>query len=720
MAAFKKIESLQTFLDLGFQCQLPPNHYIRDLRTRSFLLSPLKDLAHLRYLHVYGSSVKSLPDSICGLQKLQTLKLKFCGLLNLLPKDLTQLQDLRHLVINGCYSIAEMPPKIGKLSHLRTLSTFIVGSKTLSNPGHGLAELHGLKLGGRLHIRNLENVPSEWDAKQANLISKKDLNRLYLSWGGSANSQGNNVNAERVLEALEPPSILKSFGMNRYKGIQLPHWMRNPSVLKDLVEVILCDCVNCEELPPLGKLAYLKSLFVSGMNNVKYIDGESYNSVEEKAFPSLEKFTVEGLPNLERMLRDEGVEMLPHLSILIISGVSNLKVPRLPSVEFLRASNIKEGASFMEGVVGNMPCLKTLQIDSFQKLKVLPDQFSSLGALQKLKIDCCGELEYVTEHVLRGLTSLQTLEISYCTKLKSLPEGMEHLACLERFCITDCPELVALSSNMNQLTSLREVSIDDCSVLPEGLQDWLGDMTSLRQLHIYHCRELRLLPSNMNQLTTLKEVSIASSVLPEGLQDWLGDMTSLREIKICECSEFRSVPGSFQRLTNLGKLTIEKCPELEKRCKRETGEDWQYIAHIPQLELKISRSEKRTFTFCETIRSSWSRNFYNPGMVPFVNSMALDADCNTPISTLLLNSWKTPQLWWGLTQPKISNVAKVKTLPILIVKQSTTELGVACVAVRVTPLNYNNTQKGVDVDHGKKKRILFRFHNGERLLTLDT
>jgi len=42
--------------------------------------------------------------------------------------------------------------------------------------------------------------------------------------------------------------------MKGYKGRQLSSWMRNCAVLRDLVEVILLDCENCEELPPLGKL----------------------------------------------------------------------------------------------------------------------------------------------------------------------------------------------------------------------------------------------------------------------------------------------------------------------------------------------------------------------------------------------------------------------------------------------------------------------------------
>ncbi|KAG5069517.1 hypothetical protein JHK85_001894 [Glycine max] len=119
------------------------------LRTSSSLLSPLKDLTYLRYLNLHGNSVTSLPNFICGLKKLQILKLEYFGSHNLLPKDLTPLQDLRHLVIYRCPSIADMPLNIGMLSHLRTLSTFIVDSKS----GYGL------------------------DAKQSNFISKKKLNR---------------------------------------------------------------------------------------------------------------------------------------------------------------------------------------------------------------------------------------------------------------------------------------------------------------------------------------------------------------------------------------------------------------------------------------------------------------------------------------------------------------------------------------------------------------
>ncbi|WVZ12620.1 hypothetical protein V8G54_017150 [Vigna mungo] len=411
MTAFKKVESFRTVLDFGIGLHraniglLSSNHCLRALYIRSSLFSPLNNLSHLRYVSLAMCSV--LHNSICGLQKLQILKLEYCGgFHNFFPENMTQLQDLRHLVINKCPSIAEMPRNIGKLRHLRTLKTFVVGSKL----EYGLAELHGLSLVGKLHIRGLENVSNEWEAKEANLKSKKELNRLYLSCGGSANSQGSNVSVERVLEDLEPPSTLKSFEMQGYQGRKLSSWMRSVVVLKDLVEVILLDCNNCEELPPLGKLPHLKKIEVRGMKNVKWIDGESYEGVEEKAFPSLEKLSVKNLPNMERLLRDEGVEMVPRLSQLRIDGVLNFEVPHLPCVEELDARRIKAATCFMEGVVENMTCLKSLLIAFMKDLKVLPDKLSSLSALQKLEILGCEELRSLPSSFQR-LTNLSKLSI---------------------------------------------------------------------------------------------------------------------------------------------------------------------------------------------------------------------------------------------------------------------------------------------------------------------
>ncbi|XLR63792.1 hypothetical protein S83_014464 [Arachis hypogaea] len=579
MDPFKKAESLRSMINLYPLDDhrnlngLPPFNSLRALRTNASQLSELKSLTHLRYLNLRSSGITTLPECVSRLQKLQILKLERCENLSCLPKHLTQLKDLRHLLIEYCHSLVEMPPNIGELKCLRTLNLFIVDKKE----GRGLSELRDLQLGGKLRIKGLENVINEGDARDANLSAKKKLEKLYLSWGSSDSRRG--ANAERILEALEPPSNLKSFGMNGYSGVELPSWMQNTSILSSLVMVILYDCKNCKHLPPLGKLPHLTVLYVSGMKDVKYIDEDSYDGVDEKAFKSLKDLTLSKLPNLEGMLGDERVEMLPLLSKLKVSCVPKIKLPLLPSLEHIWIKGTgsdsdhsdSEGmASILEAIGQNMQHVKTLCISDFPKLKALPHELSSLSSLQKLEIYGGDELESFSENVLQGLCSLQSLTIHSCKKLRSLSEGVGHLTRLESLDIMICPKLVTLPSNMNKLVSLRGVLIACCDTLPEGLQH----VPSLQSLEVYE-----------------------SNSIPE----WLGEITSLQKLELTRV-RLRSLPSSFRNLTSLRELSIDGChKELQKRCTRVTGQDWQAIAHIPQFKLIPIHEE----TFSDKIRSKW-------------------------------------------------------------------------------------------------------------------
>ncbi|KAK2366810.1 putative disease resistance protein RGA4 [Trifolium repens] len=213
---FKRVESLRTILQFNppksSLSVFPSITPLRVLSTNCSQLSALKNFIHLTYFELYDSDIVTLPESICSLRKLQTLKLVLCYYLISLPKQLTQLQDLRNLLIKGCPRLRSMPSNIGGLTHLRTLNLFIVGSKT----GFCLAELHNLQLGGKLHIKGLENVSNETDAREANLIGKKELSELNFSWGIDANSQVSVTSSEQVLAALEPHTGLKYFGMDGY------------------------------------------------------------------------------------------------------------------------------------------------------------------------------------------------------------------------------------------------------------------------------------------------------------------------------------------------------------------------------------------------------------------------------------------------------------------------------------------------------------------------
>jgi len=460
-------------------------------------------------------------------------------------------------MIKNCISLRSTPFKIGELTCLKTLTTFIVGSKT----GHGLEELNKLQLGGKLYIKSLKNVSNEEDARGANLIGKKDLKRLYLSWGGVGyvNSQVGGVDSERVLEALEPHSGLTHFGVNGYGGTDFPHWMRNTSILKGLVSIILYECENCRQLPPFGKLPCLTTLFVSGMKDIKYIDDDLYEPATETAFTSLKYLTLRDLPNLERLLEVEGVNMLPQIIDLGVINVPKLALPSLPSVESLNASGGNE--ELLKSIVNNsnMYNLKLLCISKFSRLVELPVWFElgTLSALESLEISGCDEMESLSEQLLQGMSSLRTLSVDHCSRFKSLSDGMIHLTCLEGLEIDYCLEFV-FPRNMNKLTTLRRLKVTG---LNWNILDGIEGIPSLQNLCLSYFPSLTSLPN------------------------YLGAMTSLQKLEIIKFPKLSSLPENFQQLQNLQKLSILDCPKLAKRIKRGIGEDWHKIAHIPEFEL---------------------------------------------------------------------------------------------------------------------------------------
>ncbi|CAJ2652579.1 unnamed protein product [Trifolium pratense] len=457
---FNKLESLRTLYQLElygtrFSGCFPAVRSLRVLRVRNFKLSSLGSLIHLRYLELHNLKIKMLPNSIYNLHKLEILKLKHLSDLRYLPERLTCLKNLRHLIIEDCFSLSRMFPYIGKLSCLRTLSVYIVRSKT----GHNLAQLHDLKLEGKLSIVGLENVSSLSDVREANLMSKKDLHELCLSWSNNGKTKKLANCAKEVLHLLQPHSNLKCLRILHYDGLYFPSWIE---IHSSLVYLELRSCKNCVQLPPLRKLPFLKQLSLGDMDKVRYVDiDESHDGARVGVFPSLEKLSLLGLPNLECLLAMQKGGMFLRLSDLTICGCPKLVLPCLPSLkdltvigcnnELLRPISCFHGlttlllsggnkmTSLPEGMLRGLTCLQTLIVTNFPKLKELPNEPLSL-ALERLEISRCGDLESLPEQILEGLQSLRTIEISSCG-LRSLPECIRDLASLEVLTISDCPAL---------------------------------------------------------------------------------------------------------------------------------------------------------------------------------------------------------------------------------------------------------------------------------------
>ncbi|KAL6653149.1 hypothetical protein ACP70R_012074 [Stipagrostis hirtigluma subsp. patula] len=294
------------------------------------LLSSVKKFIHLRYLELRfdSDSRKPLPDAICKLYHLQVLDVRHWRGLDDLPNGMSNLVNLRCLLVPGSGSLHSKISRVGELKFLQELKEFRVQQES----GFEISQLENLnEIRGSLRIFDLENVTKKEEASRARIKDKRHLRTLSLSWGSASRSP---AIQKEVMEVLKPHDYLAHLCVINYAGAT-PSWLGESFSLSNLESLHLQDCAAMKILPPFEEMPFLKTLSLVGMSSLKdvRIDFSSGTASTATSSQSSEEDELE-------------------LSEIEISKCSALTSIRLHSCKALTKLSINdcEALAFLEGL----------------------------------------------------------------------------------------------------------------------------------------------------------------------------------------------------------------------------------------------------------------------------------------------------------------------------------------------------------------------------------
>nr|UBY07501.1 NBS-LRR disease resistance protein [Dasypyrum villosum] len=549
--------------------------------TESFLMKSMY-LHHLRYLDLSESHIKALPEDISILYNLQTLDLSNCHRLCQLPRQMKYMTSLRHLYTHGCPKLKSMPPELGKLTELLTLTCFVAA---VTGPDcSDVAELQHLNIGGQLDLRQIENV-IEAEAKVANVGNKKDLRELTLRW--------NSVCDSKVLDNFEPHGGLQVLKIYFYGGEYM-------GMLQDMVEIHLFHCERLQFLFRSSTIFTFPKLKVLMLEHLLGFEGWwkiDERQEEQTIFPVLEKLFISNCgklialpeaPLLQGPCGGDGYT-------LVRSAFPALKVLKMKELEsFQRWDAVEE----TQGEQILFPCLEELSIEKCPKLTALPEA----PFLQ----EPCGEGGYtLVRSAFPALKVLKMENLESFQRWDALEETQgEHIVfpCLEELSIEKCPKLTALPEApflqepcgeggytlvRSAFPALKVLKMENL----ESFQRWDGVegtlFPQLEKLSVQKCPKMTDLPQ-APKLSVL-EVEDGKQKIFHFIDRYLSSLTKLilnleytETTSEAECTSI--VPVNIkERWNQESPLTVMKL-----RCCNSFFvllKPWDYFVHLEDLEI---------------------------------------------------------------------------------------------------------------------------------------
>eukprot|EP00261_Vitis_vinifera_P032198 XP_019073441.1 PREDICTED: TMV resistance protein N-like [Vitis vinifera] len=392
-----------------------PSHELRYLHWHGYPLESLplgfyaEDLVELDMCY---SSLKRLWEGDLLLEKLNTIRVSCSQHLIEIPDITVSAPNLEKLILDGCSSLLEVHPSIGKLNKLILLN--------LKN------------------CKKLICFPSIIDMKALEILNFSGCSGLKKF----PNIQGN---MENLLELYLASTAIEEL----------------PSSIGHLTGLVLLDlkwCKNLKSLPTsICKLKSLENLSLSGCSQL-----ESFPEVTEN-MDNLKELLLDGTPievlpsSIERLKGLVLLNLRKCKNLLSLSnGISNGIGLRLPSSfsSFRSLSNLDiSDCKLIEGAIPNGICslisLKKLDLSRNNFLSI-PAGISELTNLKDLRLAQCQSLTGIPELP----PSVRDIDAHNCTSLLPGSSSVSTLQGLQ-FLFYNCSKPVEDQSSDDKRTELQ-------------------------------------------------------------------------------------------------------------------------------------------------------------------------------------------------------------------------------------------------------------------------
>ncbi|KAL4600463.1 hypothetical protein ACB092_11G200300 [Castanea dentata] len=306
----------------------------------------------------------------------------------------------------------------------------------------------------------------------------------------------------------------------------------------------------------------------------------------------------------------EGLQPHPNLKRLGLYCYMGVRIPSWVScltnlVEFELVANDR-----LQHLppLNQLPFIKVVSLEGMEALEYISDEDSVsnvLGASSSSSSSASSKTPF--------FPSLTSLSIHFCPNLKGWwrnsddDDELHHLLLpsfppsLSELWIIECPNLTSIPP----FPYLKEwLVLSGRKVLEQTMRVIMGAATTstyfplsqLQHISLSQMNDFESLPEEwLRNLVSLRELSIYSC---DGLSSlhWIGILTSLQALEIESCPNLTSLPQEIRNLTSLKGLRIEDCPLLGQRCKRQIGEDWPIIAHVPRVLVDRQNQQRETIS----------------------------------------------------------------------------------------------------------------------------